>query len=200
MISTVIWICGLAFGIAAVCLAAALELQTGHLVATALVSFGIVAMAVNDDRGAETAGASSFARAAAASRYMGILWAWSAISAYVVYAFLLDWVFWQPAVVAMFVACGLCFFLGMILDRDGAAETPDQTSVKLADVVLKGQFGVGALLLGVLIAARLSDAGIGGPDRWVALNLMLCTAAALLTVSGYLILNRHGTARTPAAA
>lgn len=196
MVSMVIWICALACGIAAVCFTAAIEAQVAHLVATALVSFGVVAMAVNDDRAAETSGASGFARAAAALRYIGILWAWSAISAYVVYAFLLDWVYWQPLVVAVFVACGLCVFMAIVLDRDAASASPDGKSLQLAEAMIKGHFGVGGLLLGMLIAGRLSEAGIGGPDRWVALNLMLCAAAALLTFSGYLILNRHAGSRS----
>ncbi len=194
MVSMIIWICGLACGIAAVCFTAALEAQVAHLVATAVISFGVVAMAVNDDRAAETAGTTGFARAAAAMRYVGVLWAWSAISAYAVYAFLLDWVYWQPVVVAMLVACGLCIFTAIVLDRDAAADVPDARSLRLADAMIDGQFGLGALLLGACIAGRLSETGLGGPDRWVALNLMLSTAAALLTFSGYLILNRQSAA------
>lgn len=195
MLSMVIWICALVCGTAAVCLTAALEAQTAHLVATSLVCFGIVAMAVNDDRTAETAGVPGFGRAAAALRYFGILWAWSAISAYVVYAFLLDWVYWQPVVVAMLVVCGLCVFMGIVLDRDATAALPDARSLRLAETTIKGQFAVGGLLVGMVIAGRLSAAELGGPDQWVALNLMLSMGAGLLTFGGYLILNELSAGR-----
>ena len=96
MISMVIWVISLAGSIAAICLAVAMDAQTSHLGATALVSFGIVAAAVSDHRATDVAGGSEKALAASGARYLGVLWAWSAISANVAYAFLLDWPYWMP--------------------------------------------------------------------------------------------------------
>ena len=199
MISMMIWVVALAGSIAAVCFAVAMEAHSAHLCATAMISFGIVAAAVNEHRTAEMAGASAYGLAATAARYMGLLWSWSALSAFVVYAMLLDWPYWVPIVVAMFVACGLCLFVALILDREAAAAKPDAWAPTLVAVMAQSQFAASALLLGIVAAARgASDVGLGGAHRWVALNLVLCTAAALLSLTGYLIMSSR-TQSTPDA-
>ncbi len=190
MISMMIWVFGLASSIAAVCISVALGSVTAHLTITAIISFGIVAAAVNEHRAAELAGASIYSLAATAARYMGLLWAWSALSAFVVYALLLDWPYWMPVVVAMFVGCGLCLFVALVLDREATAAQPDTWATLLVSVMANGQFAVSAVLLGTTISmSRSSDIGLGA-HRWVALNLMLCCSAALLSFTGYLILRR----------
>ncbi len=201
MISMMIWVIALAGSIGAVCLTVALDAHSAHLGATALVSFGIVAAAVHEHRSAELAGASATSKAAISTRYLGLLWAWSAISAYVVYAFLLDWNYWMPVIVSMFLACGLCLFVAWILDRDGAADASLGSSALLVMLITRGQFALGGLLLGFAISA-CGKPELGGMHRWVALNLVMCTAAALLTLTGYLIISETtATSRTtPAAA
>ena len=194
MISMIIWVLALAGSIAAICLTVALDAQNAHLAATALASFGIVAAAVNDHRTAQISGASRYTLAAAAARYTGLLWAWSAISAYVVYAFLLDWPYWMPVVVAMFVGCGVCLFIAAVLDRETTAENPDVWATIMVGVLAKGHFALGGLMLGCLIALRRQpEMVMGGAHRWVALNLILCTSGALLSLAGYLILSERDT-------
>lgn len=192
MISMVIWVISLAGSIAAICLAVAMDAQTSHLGATALVSFGIVAAAVSDHRASDVAGGSEKALAANGARYLGVLWAWSAISANVAYAFLLDWPYWMPVVVCMFLACGVCFFMAWIMDREAASDAPDPLGLNLAELLPMSQLALGGLMLGALIALRRQpELSMGGANRWVAFNLIICTAAALLTLSGYLLTCRR---------
>ena len=191
MISMMIWVLALAGSIVAVCFAVAFDAQSAHLSATAFVSFGMVAAAIHEHRTAELAGATPYRLAATASRYMGVLWCWNALSAFAVYSFLLDWPYWLPIVVAMFLACGVCLFVAIVLDREDSSVSPDRWAPVLVTAMAKSQFTVSAVLLGMMFAARQSsDVGFGGAHRWVALNLILCTAAALLTLTGYLIMNR----------
>ena len=193
MLSMIIWVLALTGSIATVCLAVAFDAERAHLAATALVTLGIVAAAVNEHRSAEMAGASQYALAALASRYMGLLWAWSAVATYVVFAFIVDWPHWMATVVAMIVGCGLCLFVAAILDREEANTRPDRRVPVVVDVMAKAQFALGAVLLGVLLAVRRS-AELGGQHKWVALNLVLGTAAGLLTLTGYLLMRRSAAA------
>ena len=192
MISMMIWVAALAGSIAAVCLTVALNAEVAHLVSTALISFGIIAAGINDHRTHEMVGASPANLAAIATRYMGMLWAWSAISAYVVYTFLLEWPYCAPFVLSMFLACGLCLFLAWILDREAKSQLRATSGTFLVAMLAKSQFALGGLLLGIAIAlSRQPDPTVGGTHRWVALNLVVCTAAALLTFTGYLLINRN---------
>ena len=197
MLSMMIWVFALAGSIAAVCISVAMDSHGAHLTATAIIGFGIVAAAVNEHRAAEVAGASIYSLAATASRYMGLLWAWSALSAFVVYALLLEWPYWMPMVVAMFVGCGVCLFVALILDREAVAEKPDAWANTLVSVMGKGQFAVSAILLGTAISMSRASDVVLGTHRWVALNLILCTSAALLSFTGYLILRGSSAAMRP---
>ena len=202
MVSMLIWVVVLAASVASVCVTVALGAEGAHLGATALVSLGIVAAAVHEHRGVELAGGSEMKLAATASRYIGLLWAWSGIATYVVYAFLLDWPLWVTAVMAMFTITGLSLFVAFILDREADAEQPDAKAALMAGLLIKGQFALGAVLLGILIALRHApETMMGGGHRWVALNLAAGTAAALLTFTGYLVLQAPNTAaEQPSAA
>ena len=192
MISMIIWVLALAGSIAAVCMAVAFDAHASHIGATALVTLGIVAAAVNEHRSAELAGMSPFGLSAIAARFMGLLWAWSAISAYVVYSFILDWPHWMPVVVAMFVGCCVCLFVALVLDREDAAEVPDAWAPALVGMMSRSQFTLGAVLFGVLFAVQQhGDFNTDGAPKWVAVNLALCTAAGLLSLTGYLIMQER---------
>lgn len=205
MLSMIIWLFAIAGSVSVVSLAVAFNAQTVHLVATALVSLAIVATAVNEHRTAEMDGGSKFHLAAIASRYIGILWAWSAVTGYIVYGFLLSWPLWLGAVIAMSVLCVAFLFVGIVLDREALSATPDRAANALVGHLAKAQFGIGAVLFGAMVALRSHPAlEIGGPQQWVALNLFLCSAAALMTLTGYLIMQEGpapvaATGVTPAA-
>ncbi len=207
MISMVIWVLALAASISGVCIAVAMEAQTAHLIATAAASFAMVAAAVHEHKSADLAAKSAYSLAATASRYMGLLWCWNAISMFVAYSFVLDWPYAMSVVLGMFAGCGACLIVALILDREAQSSAPDQRTLHLAAAMAKAQFALAAVLIGAMVAARhASQVELGGAHRWVALNAILCTAAALLTLTGYLIMNRsqHAAAdaagQTPAAA
>ncbi len=196
MLAMIIWVLALAAAIAGVTLTAALEAKSAHMAATAFVTIGIVAAAVNDHRAATLAALSPHKLAALASRYMGLLWAWSGVSAYVVYGFILDWSNWVPVVIAMFVACVTYLFIGLILDREALADVPDARASRLIDFLTKSQFALGATLFGVLFAfQRHPEFSADSDSMWVAINLAMGTAAGLLSLTGYLIL--HDTRGVP---
>jgi hypothetical protein len=192
MLAMIIWVLALAAAIAGVTLTAALEAKSAHMAATAFVTIGIVAAAVNDHRAATLAALSPHKLAALASRYMGLLWAWSGVSAYVVYGFVLEWLNWVPVVFAMFVACVMYLFVGLILDREAVADVPDPRASRLIDFLTKSQFALAATLFGVLFALqRHPEFSDDGESMWVAINLAMGTAAGLLSLTGYLILHEN---------
>jgi hypothetical protein len=206
MISMVIWVLALAASVCGVCIAVAMEAQTAHLIATAAASFAMVAAAVHEHKAADLAVTSPYSLAAMASRYMGLLWCWNAITTYVAYAFVLDWPYAMSVVLGMFAACGACMIVALVLDREAKSPAPDQRTLLLAATLAKVQFAFAAVLLGAMVAARqAAEVELGGAHRWVALNVILCTAAALLTLTGYLIMNGRAPAdsksgvATPAA-
>ncbi len=192
MLSMIIWVVALAGSISGVCLTVALGWHSAHILATAFVTLALVASAVNDHRSAELAGGTQYSLAAIAARYMGLMWAWSTLSAYVVYAFILDWPHWVTVVVAMFVACVLCLFMAIVLDREAISDTPDSGTSMLVRVLVKSQFALGAILFGALVAYRRQpDIAIEEAQQWVAINLAICTAVGLMTLTGYLILQEY---------
>jgi hypothetical protein len=192
MLAMIIWVLALAAAIAGVTLTAALEAKSANMAATAFVTIGIVAAAVNDHRAATLAALSPHKLAALASRYMGLLWAWSGVSAYVVYGFVLEWLNWVPVVFAMFVACVMYLFVGLILDREAVADVPDPRASRLIDFLTKSQFALAATLFGVLFALqRHPEFSDDGESMWVAINLAMGTAAGLLSLTGYLILHEN---------
>jgi hypothetical protein len=201
MLSMVIWVVALAGSIAAICMTVAMDSHAAHVGATALITIGLVAAAVNDHRAGEMAGDSAFKLAATAARYLGLLWAWSAIATYVVYALLLDWSQWVPTVVAMVVGCVMCLFVALVLDREAASDSPDENAVSMVTWLARSQFAFGAIILGIVAAVQNQPEYVfGGTHKWVAINIALCTAVGLLTLTGYLMLqtNRQST-ETPAA-
>lgn len=192
MASMLIWVLALAGSVAAVCLTVAFDNHSAHMSATALATFGIVAAAVSDHRAGEVAGLSRFALAAIAARFMGLLWAWSAVSAFVVYDFILEWPHWVPVVMAMLVGCCTCLFVALILDREATADVPDAWALTLVGVMSKSQFALGAVLFGLLLAIQqMPNFNLGGAHKWVAINLAMCTAAGLLSLTGYLIMSER---------
>jgi hypothetical protein len=197
MSSMIIWVLVLAGSIASVCFAVALESISGHLIATALVTLGLVAAGVHDHRSSELAGANLFKLSATAARYMGLMWAWTTISAFVVYTFLLDIDQWMVGGISMFVVCGLCLFVALILDREAVATKPDAWASALVRWMVGSQFVLSALLIGCVIAFEFKPASNGAgvlsaTYQWVAANLILCTATGLMTFTGYLIMHhRH---------
>ncbi len=191
MIAMMIWVLALAGGIAGVALTAALEAKTSHMAATAFITLGIVAAAVNDHRSSSENGTSPYRLAALSARYIGLLWAWSGISSFVVYSFVLEWSNWGPTVFAMFTGAVMYLFVGLVLDREARAPVPDTKAPVLLAFLNKCQFALAATLFGILFAMQqhpIFGAQEGGAD-WVAVNLAMGTAAGLLTLTGYLILH-----------
>jgi hypothetical protein len=202
MLSMVIWVLALAGSIAAICMTVALDAHGAHVSAMALITLGLIAAAVSDHRAAEVDNASSYKLAATGARYLGLLWAWSTIATYVVYAFILEWAQWVPTVMAMLVGCVMCLFVARILDREAESAIPDSRSLALATWLARCQFAFGAIILG-MVAAVKSEAvhSFHNAHNWVAVNIAMCTAVGILMLTAYLMLqhNPHP-AETPAAA
>ena len=189
MLSMIIWVFAITGSLSVVSLAVAFNAQMLHLVATAVVSLSIMAMAISEHRSADLAGQSESHLAAVASRYIGILWAWSAVSAYVVYGFLLAWPLWLGAVIGMSLLSVVFLFVAFILDREALSSGPDASISALLHLLTKAQFVIGTVLFGTMVALRSHPAlTLGGAEAWVAVNLFLCSAAALMTLTGYLIM------------
>jgi hypothetical protein len=202
MLSMVIWVLALAGSIAAICMTVAMDAHGAHVGAMALITLGLLAAAVSEHRSAEVEGASSYKLAAAGARYLGLIWAWSTIATYVVYAFILDWAQWVPTVMAMLVGCVMCLFVARVLDREADSATPDTNSLMMATWLARCQFAFGAVILGIVTAVKSQAIqGFDNTHNWVAVNIAMCTAVGVLTLTGYLMLqdNRQPTETSAAA-
>jgi hypothetical protein len=202
MLSMMIWVLALAGSIAAICMTVAMNAHDAHIGAMALITLGLIAAAISEHRSAEIEGASSYKLAASGARYLGLLWAWSTIATYVVYAFILEWAQWVPTVMAMLVGCVMCLFVARVLDREDDSATPDSRSLALATWLARSQFAFGAVILGMVTAVKSQAVhSFDNAHNWVAVNIAMCTAVGILMLTGYLMLqNNQQPTETPAAA
>jgi hypothetical protein len=203
MLAMIIWVVALAAGISGIAITAAMEAQSAHMAATAFATIGILAAAVHEHRVAALANASRYQLAALASRYMGMLWAWTGIATFVVYGFVLEWSHWVTGVITLFTCAVLYLFIALVLDREAAAPSPDPRTTTLLSVLTRCTFALAAMLFGVLLAVQhRPELSAGSGEYWAALNLTMGTTAGLLSLTGYLLLQdvRGGMRSAKAAA
>jgi hypothetical protein len=200
MLAMIIWVVALAAGVAGIALTAALEAKSAHMMATAFATIGIVAAAVQEHRTAALADASRYHLAAIASRYIGMLWAWTGIATFVVYGFVLEWSHSATGVYTMFTGAVLFLFIAIILDREAVAAAPDPRTAALVSLLTKCTFALAAISFGILLAVqRYAEFGGESGAYWAAVNLAMGAAAGLLSLTGYLLLEDYKPSAGPSA-
>jgi hypothetical protein len=190
MSAMIIWILGIAIGIAALVVTASMKLYYVHMGVAAIVSIFMALAAYADNRTARAAQVPENEIASLNARFMGAVWSWGALSMLVTYLFVLSWrEWWQYVIVFAGLAC-VCLFFASLLSGDKTANRGgDETMLKLARNLAMAQLvGAGIVMLGLLIDGKMwrfkTAAGqrVGWED-WAANNIFFFGAMALAAIS-----------------
>lgn len=179
MSATIVWIASIAMAAIAMVLTAASEHRGLHLVIASIVAVVMIALCARDFRAAVERGEGQAVQAAVVARYMGILWAWSAICLALTYVLILVWSSWGGSFIVSALVSGLYIFLARFLEREGG-----ERWLGLASMLNCAAFGLSTVALGA-IPVLVGYAGLAaGPGDWAAINLMITTMGGVAFVSG----------------
>jgi hypothetical protein len=189
MLAPIIWILAIGFGIGAMVVTAAADMHGLHMTLATLISSSIAACGIRDVFMSSEAADSVTARAAIVTRFMGVLWAWSALATAVTYGLMvLRWDSWYVAFVLLMCGAGLCLFVGSILRREAGTADGDSRLVGIVNIVARAQFVSACLAIGALIAGgKLTAQSLGEPGAWAGLNLCISTAMGFAVLNGFVI-------------
>lgn len=179
MAATIVWLVSIAIAAIAMVLTAAAEHRALHLTIAAIVSVVMIALCARDFRAAVERGDGEAVRAAIIARYMGILWAWSAICLALTYVLILVWSTWGGSFIISALASGLYIFLAGALEREGGDRWCGPASMLNC-----AAFVLSTIVLGA-IPVLVGFAGVAsGPGDWAAINLLNTTMGGVAFVSG----------------
>lgn len=188
MLAPIIWILAIGFGIGAMVVTAAADMQSLHMTLATLIGSSIAACGIRDVYMSSEESNSVTARAAIVTRFMGVLWAWSALVTVVTYGLVLHWDSWYIAFILLMSGSGLCLFVSSILQREAATEDGDARLVGIVNIVARAQFVLACLALGALMAGGRSPVqSFGEPGAWAGLNLFISTAMGFAVLNGFVI-------------
>jgi hypothetical protein len=188
MSQMIVWMIGIAMAGAAMVVSAAMQLYSVHFALAAIISSFIAVTAMRDHAAAASDGVGRAGLAAVISRYMGFLWAWSAVAVFLTYALVMAWTNWLGAFMVLVVGAGLCLFVARVLDAEAHAETPDAHLVGFVGLMARVQLTLTCIVVGGLLAAgRFGPEAFGGYNKWAAVNVLLCAAIGLAVLSGFAI-------------
>lgn len=183
MSSTIIWILSITMAASALVLTAATEHSALHLALSGIVATVIVALAAREYRAAIEKSGSAVAPLAVVSRYMGMLWAWSAICTFLTYTLIMVWSTWSGAFIVSALCAGLCLVVAGLAERDDGATKWTSVLATFNSIV----FGASTIALGA-IPVLIGYAGFAsGKSDWAAVNIMLTTIGGLAFLSGLTI-------------
>lgn len=179
MSSTIVSVASITMAAIAMVLTAAAEHRALHLAIAAIVTVVMIALCARDFRAAVERGDGEAVQAAVVARYMGILWAWSAICLALTYVLILVWSSWGGAFILSSLASGLYIFLARILEREGG-----ERWLGPASLLNCAAFVLSTIVLGA-IPVLVGYAGLASaPGDWAAINLMNTTMGGVAFVSG----------------
>jgi hypothetical protein len=188
MLAAIIWTLAIGFSVGALLVTAAADMQSTHLTLSTLVASSIAACGIRDVFISAEQVSTHTGRAAIVTRYMGVLWAWSALVTVVTYGLVLVWDAWYMTFVLLVSGAGLCLFVNAILRREAKTVDGDVRLVGIVNIVARVQFVLACLAIGALIASgRMHTNILGSPGAWAGLNICLSTAAGFAVLNGFVI-------------
>lgn len=184
MLSLTGWLFGLAVATCATVLTAALMDPKLHITACALVVLAIALLAVHDHQRLINSGASTSAIASSTARYLGLVWAWGALSVLAIYLFVLEKVWpewWQFFIGFAFAAIASIAFSNM-LDRDRAAGRSDPMLAKVGRILAQVQIAGMAVGIVSLFVDHKFPRDVTHAD-WAGNNILFFGALAIAAIS-----------------
>lgn len=184
MASMLIWMLGIALGVAIMIISAASGQPLLHMGAAALISLVIAILAVRDNRQLQAEGASDAKVSAATARYMGLVWVWGALCLFVTYYFILKWSEWPGFFMAFAIAGALCLFVSNMLNRDAEAGREDATMMKITrNLTIAQLVGMVITVIGLLVDGKMTRYLTPRFTDWAANNIFFFGAIALAAIS-----------------
>jgi hypothetical protein len=187
----VIWMIVLTVSVSAIIISAAAGLPTIHAFVAGIVAVSMALLSLKEQTTISAEGGDERLMAASSARYMGLVWAWAALSIFVCYFpyfNIIRWPEWLPFALVCAAVAGLCLFFGMTLNAEAEKGSDDDTMTNLAYYLNVGQFaGMLVAMVGLALDGKFPakvNANPGWQD-WAANNTFFFGALALAVISGY---------------
>jgi hypothetical protein len=178
------WLFGLAVAACATVLTAGLLDPRLHIAACAIVALTITLLAVRDHQTLRTSGAPTNAIASSTARYLGLVWAWGALSVLVIYLFVVEkiWPEWWQFLIGFSFAAIASIAFSTLLDRDRAAGRSDPILVKVGRILIQVQLvGMAVGIVSLFVDNKFPrDATYAD---WAGNNILFFGALAIAAIS-----------------
>jgi hypothetical protein len=184
MLSLIGWLFGLAVAACATVLTAALLDPKFHIAACAIVALAITLLAVRDHQQLINGGAPTSAKASSTARYLGLVWAWGALSILAIYLFVLEkvWPEWWQFFIGFAFAAVASIAFSTMLDRDRAAGRSDPILVKVGRILVQVQIAGMAVGIISLFVDHKFPRDVTHAD-WAGNNILFFGALAIAAIS-----------------
>jgi hypothetical protein len=187
MLAPILWIFAIGGSIGVMLVTAAAEMHGVHLLLATLIASGIAACGIRDVVTSDEQQSDVTGRAAIITRYMSVMWGWSAVSVLAIYDLVLQWDGWYVAFLLLALAAILCSFVSSILRREAQTPDGDVRLVGLVNVVARSQFVLACLVLGALLGGGRFVNEFSSAAAWAGINLCVSSAMGFAVLTGFVI-------------
>ncbi|MEZ5925422.1 MAG: hypothetical protein R3D57_13660 [Hyphomicrobiaceae bacterium] len=189
----IVWTMALVIGMSVQAIASAMPSVELHALISAMICLVIAVLAVRENEAAPRSDADVYALSATNARYMGIVWAWGAVTLTLTYALVLHWPEWWHFVLPFSAAAVLCLCFANLLTK-GIEKSTAERILKISRFLAIVQLvGAVAAMVGLFIDGKLpfltgmpslieGHYRLGAKD-WAANDVFFFGAAALAVIS-----------------
>lgn len=184
MSSLTAWTISLMLGLCAAVLTAGAHQPFLNLLATGLVSTAFASFAIRENRSLVAEGANKTVVAASTARFIGLVWAWAALSILVIYAWVFDgqWKEWWQFFFSFATAAVGCIIFANMMQRDAADGKEDDAVMGVGRLLVKIQLvGIAVGVISLFVDGKFPrDA-----DKidWAACNIFFFGGVAIAAIS-----------------
>lgn len=184
MLSLIGWLFGLAVATCATVLAAGLIDPKLHMAACGLVALAITLLAIHDHQQLINNGAVPNAIGSSTARYLGLVWAWGALSILAISLFVLEkvWPEWWQFFIGFAFAAVASIAFATLLDRDRAAGRSDPMLTKAGRILAQVQIVGMAVGVISLFVDKKFPRDVAYAD-WAGNNILFFGALAIAAIS-----------------
>ena len=179
MVSLVIWTVSMGLALASLIVTAAVDAHGLHAAIASLVALALVGMAVRENQRVIATDTDVKDLAISNTRYMGAIWAFSAVTICATYSNVLHWSSWQVFVLGLSGIAVLCLCSANLMSADAGASDA-RPSLRLARLMSIVQLaGAGLSLAAFWHSGKIFNQGAD----WAANNVLLFTALSIAILS-----------------
>ncbi len=198
MSSLFMWMAALALSTVLLLMTAAKGAFYLHILVCAVVTIALAVTAIHESRTLRAQGASVYAVASSNARFMGLVWAWGAVTLFTTYNFVLSWKEWVPFFIAFFVAAGICSYFAGSLKKDEVAGASDPVMKTIGRYLTIAQVaGMAIAAVGLVIDGKLNRFAKARPgwEDWAANNIFFFGAVSLAAIGIHALVADHREAK-----